>query len=155
MDTHLLKRFWSRVDRSGHCWEWTADKFNNGYGRFYFEGRQQGAHRLAYELIIGTIPDGMCACHKCDNPSCVRPSHIFIGTQLENMRDAAKKGRTRGFQRGNKPSHALFTDDEVREIRWRIKNRGSQSLLSLATEMGINYQTMYAIKVRRNYAAVQ
>lgn len=86
-------RFWSKVNQTKMCWIWTGAKYKNGYGAFRFFGKNTTAHRVAYILTRGQIPTGMFVCHKCDTPACVRPSHLFLGTQKDNMRDASLKGR--------------------------------------------------------------
>lgn len=89
----IEERFWSLVDRSGECWVWVGSRFSNGYGQFRIGGRSVGAHRVAWELTNGPIPNGLHICHHCDNPPCVRPSHLFAGTHSVNMQDAMNKGR--------------------------------------------------------------
>lgn len=89
-------KFWSRVDRSkgdDACWEWTGARNGRGYGMCGVGTRYHGAHRVAYTLCSGTIPDGLNVCHHCDNPPCVNPAHLFLGTQSDNMRDCFAKGR--------------------------------------------------------------
>lgn len=88
-------RFWQFVDKSGDCWVWTGARNKAGYGRFGQGGdtRMVYAHRASYELHYGPVPTGMFVCHTCDNPSCVRPDHLFVGTRGDNMRDAHQKGR--------------------------------------------------------------
>jgi hypothetical protein len=85
----LIERFWSKVDKTENCWEWTGALTPNGYGRLAHEG----AHRVAYRLTYGDFDQGLFVCHRCDNPKCVRPDHLFLGTQFDNMRDCSTKGR--------------------------------------------------------------
>lgn len=87
-------RFWMRVDKSGECWTWTAARGDHGYGSFTDDdGRSVSAHRFSHQLHYGPIPKGLVVCHKCDNPPCVRPDHLFLGTQADNVRDMQAKGR--------------------------------------------------------------
>lgn len=93
--TDPAPRFWAKVAKGDGCWEWTAGKAY-GYGRFCVRhGHVMHAHRYSYELRFGEIPLGMNVLHRCDNPGCVRPSHLFLGRQLENVRDMMAKGRAR------------------------------------------------------------
>lgn len=90
----LLERFYSHVGIGPHCWEWQAGRSSVwGYGSARVAGRTVPAHRLSWQLTYGDIPAGMVVCHACDNPPCVRPSHLFLGTQRDNIQDSLAKGR--------------------------------------------------------------
>ena len=90
-------RFWSKVRKDDGCWEWTASVNRRCYGWFHFGGKVERkalkAHRVSWELHNGPIPEGLWVLHKCDNPRCVRPDHLFLGDRTDNMRDCAAKGR--------------------------------------------------------------
>lgn len=113
----LLERFWSQVAKSDGCWLWQGSRQRLGYGVFSYARRWAFAHRLSWMVHGGTIPEGLCICHRCDNPRCVRPDHLFLGTQADNMRDKVSKGRQ---SRGTRIGNARLTNDIVQEIRARV-----------------------------------
>jgi len=89
--------FWSKVEKSSDCWEWRgARKTPGGYGHFRYKGKTLKAHRFAWEAIYGPIPPGIHILHKCDNPGCVNPGHLFAGNAKDNACDAVSKGRAAG-----------------------------------------------------------
>ncbi len=94
-EQEAIAAFWSKIDRSEveSCWPWFGGKLQSGYGGAWWRGRHTGSHRVAYELANGPIPGGLQVLHRCDNPPCCNPAHLFIGTHLDNMRDKVDKGR--------------------------------------------------------------
>lgn len=88
------EKFWQRVNKTPTCWFWDGPTFGAGYGCFTIKSITIGAHRFAYWVTKGTIEQNLFVCHHCDNPICVNPSHLFLGTHLDNMRDCRAKGRS-------------------------------------------------------------
>lgn len=110
-----MHNFWNKVEKTDGCWLWTGALSEKGYGRFGLERKNRGAHRVAYILTCGPIPDGQCVCHRCDNRRCVRPDHLFLGTVADNNEDMRQKGR-RATLRPPRPTPKI-TEDIVRQIR--------------------------------------
>lgn len=130
--------FWSKVDRTGDCWPWTGCKNWAGYGKVGVENQLKGTHRVAWELTNGPIPDGLHVCHRCDNPPCCNPDHLFLGTRSDNMRDAWAKGRgVHQVMHGEQHGMAKVTEADVREIRTRYA-AGGVTQAALAAVYGIS-----------------
>lgn len=131
--------FWNKIDYTSFCWNWLGWKTAKGYGEFRFEGKNNiRAHRLSYRLKIGPIPDGLFVLHKCDNPSCVRPDHLFLGTLAENCRDRHRKGRT---AKGSQNGWAKLTELDIKSIR---KLASTTSLLQkeIADRFGVTSENI-------------
>jgi hypothetical protein len=157
-------RFWSKVviQRGDGCWLWDGQSDNSkGYGRFGLDNkkyRKMPAHRASWLINRGSIPPGKFVCHKCDNPPCVRPDHLFLGTNLDNVRDMMRKGRS-GYQRYperyNTPllrqmrreSHARLTTEQIFEIRV-----STESFFELARRFSLSDVSIRNIRRGRRYA---
>jgi hypothetical protein len=96
--TPFRERFERLITKTASCWIWGGVRGTNGYGTIKKKSKAIRAHRASYELFVGPIPDGMHVLHKCDNPLCVNPEHLFVGTHIDNMRDMEKKGRAKWIQ---------------------------------------------------------
>jgi hypothetical protein len=139
-----MQRFWDKVEMIPfhECWEWIAGKTQSGYGRFKFNKKTRRAHRFSYELHFGPIPKGLIVCHRCDNTLCIRPEHLFLGTNLTNTRDMLKKGRAKftGRPKSNKPHPKA---DIVKRL-YKGPRLGP-SMEKIAEQLGINEKTVRKI----------
>lgn len=121
----LAERFWSKVEKGDACWLWVGKARISGYGAIQRGGRADGvglSHRVSWELTNGPIPDGLYVCHRCDVRLCVRPDHLFLGTQQDNLSDAKAKGRMGkgpAYPRGMAHPNTRITDEQVAEMRRR------------------------------------
>lgn len=163
-----LARFWAKVEKSPDpdgCWVWRGTRTADGYGRFRLNHTpgEVRAHRLSWEIHFGPIPDGMYVCHRCDNRACIRPDHFFLGTAVDNWLDCLSKGRhsvgTRhslslpaGHAQGSRNGRAVFTEDDVREIRRQFV--AGVSKRRLARENGVSRPTITAIVTRKHWSHV-
>lgn len=178
---NIITRFHERYRKAeSGCWEWAHGKDSDGYGAIRetkaHGGKQYSAHRLSWLLHRGAIPTGMCVCHACDNPGCVNPEHLWIGTHGDNSRDRVCKGRAaRGerngavkyperiseglrnawaenperFSRGERVHTAKLTEAQVLEIRERYA--GGEKQVPLAREYGLTQASISAIILRKSW----
>jgi hypothetical protein len=143
------QRFWNKVKKTDGCWNWTAARCRS-YGIFAPDGKvPTGAHRVSWRLAFGEIPDGLFVLHKCDNPLCVRPDHLFLGTQSDNIKDKVNKGRQ---QRGSGAGGAKLTERDVMEIKARAL-RGEKTR-ALADYYGVSFGNVWMILTGKTWTHV-
>lgn len=147
-------RFWEKVDKSSEseCWLWTGYFHYRGYGLLSVRDKQKYAHRLSYEIAFGEIPEGLHVLHKCDNPPCCNPNHLFVGTPKINMQDKVLKGRQRKGE--TSPTHILKME-QVSEIK-RLAELGKNAGLSqrtIAKHFGVNQSVVSRIKNTKAWGA--
>ena len=154
----IKERFWEKVDKrsgfgpNGDCWQWTSSRPGGRYGKFTMRrGVTQSAQVLAWELTIAPVPEGAFVCHRCDNPICVRPDHLFLGTAKLNSLDMSHKGRsTKGRKRpgtgpqGERNAKAKIDWPTVRAIRAEYGD-GHRSHRALATKYGLGRSQIHNI----------
>ena len=165
----LVVRFWANVVKTDSCWRWTAARTEDGYGRIFGNGRSLRAHRLSFEIHLGPIPDGMQVLHRCDNPQCCNPEHLFLGTTADNMADKFAKGRENlpsrsgenhwmrrspeRVARGTAFRRSHLTEATVAEIRAKYST-GHFTQRALAAEYGIDHRNLHLIINRKTWKHV-
>lgn len=177
-----ILRFWSMVDRADDpnvCWVWTRSGFISGYGQFKVKERNLRAHRVAWEVTHGTIPDGLSVLHRCDNRRCCNPAHLWLGTHRQNMADMQRKGRAAsgdkngsrlhpdrllrgdahparsiaGWSQGERNGEARLTALQVQDIRAQYA-AGGASFQEIGNAYRVSKQTIYRIVHRKNWRHV-
>lgn len=137
-----INRFWKRVIKTESCWIWVGPKSREGYGELsLLNGELRGAHRLSWILHYGSLYSHQCVLHHCDNPACVNPIHLFIGSHHDNMLDAKSKGR---MARGERSGRHKLKSNQVIEIR-SLYSTGRYTHRSLAQQFGVRHCTVGVI----------
>ena len=143
--TDEVARFWSKVEKTDGCWLWTGVVDKKGYGLFMRTrpnpSRRVFAHRFAYYLTYGSVSSEFHVCHRCDNPRCVNPAHLFVGTAMDNHEDSKRKGRQ---AQGERCPQARFTESQVIAMRERYR-AGGISLTELGREYDADFRTIWLI----------
>jgi hypothetical protein len=145
------ERFWDKVDRKGDddCWMWTAasrgTSSNGAYGAAWDGRKITSAHRVSYMINVGEVPEGSIVCHRCDNPLCVNPKHLFIGSQRDNMQDTIKKGRA------YRTSHKIDEDQALEILRLSYEER--VPITTLGETYGVTASAISHLRTGRTHFA--
>lgn len=138
-----------KVSNDG-CWIWTRSKQGFGYGKVKHKGKFYGAHRISFASHNGPIPDGMFVCHRCDNPACINPKHLFLGTHADNMADCARKGRAPGLRNAAEGNgQSLLSREDAVAI---LKSKDFQRVL--AKRYGVSRSTIAMLKAGRTWGSL-
>lgn len=152
-DKERIEKFWQRVDISDFfgCWEWTAGKTDNGYGRISNGEREVRSHRFAFELAYRPIPEGLLCLHKCDNKLCCNPNHLYLGTHKDNNRDRSVRNRD-SWPRGMNASAAKLTNEDV----WKIRVLLAEGLTErkIASKFGVEKTAVHKIKHGKSWGHI-
>ena len=145
----VANAFLASVDRAGSCWTWTGKTDSDGYGVLYKDYADFRAIRIAFEIAFDVSPGALFVCHRCDNPTCVRPDHLFLGTSQENTADRHAKGRS---ARGERIGAAKLTESSVLDIRASLRKGDRQ--VDIAKRYGVTQAAVSAIKLRHAWGHV-
>lgn len=149
------KRFWSKVNIGDpdKCWNWTASGRGQGYGAIKIDGIVYDAHRIAYIITYGDIPDGMWVLHKCNNRACCNPNHLYAGTRSDNTKDSFNDGTLSLINakkaHGEAHGQSKLKLQQVNEIRELIKS--GRTIRSVANQYGISHSQVFRIKAGREW----
>ena len=148
-----LRSFWSKVSKSPHgCWNWTAHTDKGGYGTLSVGASPCKSHRFSWMIHRGAIPEGLGVLHKCDNPRCVNPDHLFLGTNTDNTEDRDAKGRQ---VQGDRHPDAKLTSEDVKEIRSVFVPRSRKTgARALARKFGVAKSTLLGVVNRTTWKGV-
>lgn len=158
LNSRFWERFWNRVDKTGDCWNWMGSLNLSGYGQVKLLRKAKMCHRITFEVTFGPIPEGMQVCHRCDNPRCVRPEHLFLGTPKNNVDDCISKNRRR-YKHGSVPKRkgefngrAKLIESVVDELRKRTWNYGDKA--KEARRLGISASTINWVLSGRTWSHI-
>lgn len=144
------QRFWEKVVKSDGCWLWKGNVNQFGYGRFRTTSKKLTVtHRISWELHNGPIPDGMMVLHRCDVPACVKPDHLFLGTQIDNVADMYSKGRE-CIRRGEEHHRALVSEIDVIAMR-SVRDKVKMAYSKLGRLFGVSEETARNICLRETW----
>lgn len=140
LSTKHEQAFWSKVDKSGDCWTWTAYRNQNGYGQFSIDGKLYLSHRVSYRIHNADCIENLVVRHTCDNPSCVNPDHLESGSHKDNMKDMVERNRS---------PHCVLSLETVREIKLRLEN--GETGKALSEEYSVSKSSISRIKLSKSY----
>lgn len=162
----VKSRLMSKVSKTDSCWNWTGCiHYRNGYGKTSFKGRSIYTHQVSFLVYKGEIPEGLEVCHSCDNRVCLNPSHLWLGTQLDNMNDMRVKGRAASgdnsgarkhpekIPRGESHGSSKLTEIQVCEIREKF-SEGRTTQRELSRQYGVHFSAISAIILRKKWAHI-
>lgn len=136
------------------CWEWVCGRHQQGYGIIQIDDKKKKAHRVVYEMIVGPIPPGMKLLHKCDNPPCCNPNHLFLGTQADNIRDCESKGRSiHKAINGSRNGMAKLNEEDIVTIR-RLYADGAFSQYHIASNFGVSQTIIHRVVTNKAWRHV-
>lgn len=151
----VSERFWERTWVTSGCWSWLGERNEDGYGKLSVGLKKKFAHRVSWEIHKGPIPPGLCVCHGCDNPSCVNPDHLYVGTHKQNMEDKARKGRVSFGDRkkGSQAWNAKLDERSAFAIRYAYVLSGA-TIASVATKTGMSENAIRCLVKRKTWTHI-